>query len=233
MWGPISDDTVKGLVAQLPGLGISQRSRVLDLGCGPAELLRRVCEETGASGIGVDMSPLAIEVARRRIAASPARARIELHVGDATALDPDGSHDLAICIGPGWSTGGWTAMTSWASAFARAGGLLLLGDTAWRTDPPADALTSFGMSKDAYILAADVERTVSASGAAVAWSHRAGRDEWNAYADAYRSSMRRFVRDHPGEPITPAVRDRAEAGWSQYELLHELLDFVLVLARTA
>lgn len=233
MWGPISSDTVEGLVARLGTLGVSGLSSVQDLGCGPAELLRRVCEKTGASGIGVDSSPFAIEEAARRCARSPARERVDLRVGDATTVMPDGSQDLAICVGPGWSIGGWAALTRWTSAFARPGGLLLLGDIAWHAVPPEEALDSLGISADVYILAADVEQAVSGAGAEVVWSHRASPDEWDAYTAAYRSSMRQFVVDHPDDPITSAVRSRSETGWVQYELLHELLDFVTVLAQRA
>jgi hypothetical protein len=42
--------------------------------------------------------------------------------------------------------------------------------------------------------------------------------------------MRAFARDHPDDPVTPALLGRAEAGWDDYETLHDLLDFVLVLA---
>lgn len=212
MWGPMSHETVDALVARLGSPKISESSRVLDLGCGPAEMLRRVCEASGASGIGVDSSPFAIEEARRRLATSPVRERVELRIGDATVVTPDGSHDLVICIGPGWTTGGWAAMTRWTSAFARPGGLLLLGEAAWRAVPPADSLATLGMTRGDYILAADVGRSVSEAGAVVAWSHRSSLDEWASYADAYRSAMRHFVLDHPDDPITPAVRSRSEAG---------------------
>ncbi|CAN5605694.1 methyltransferase domain-containing protein [soil metagenome] len=233
MWGPISQDTADGLLARLGSLGISESSRVLDLGCGPAELLRRVCEATGASGIGVDSSPFAIEEARRRLATSPVRDRVELRIGDATVLTPDGTNDLVICIGPGWTTGGWVPMTRWTSAFVRPGGLLLLGEAAWRGVPREDSLATLEMTSDEHILGADVGRSVSEAGAKVAWSHRSSLDEWGAYADAYRSAMRHFVLDHPDDPITPAVCSRSEAGWVHYELLHELLDFVIVLAQRA
>ncbi|HUH17310.1 MAG TPA: class I SAM-dependent methyltransferase [Methylomirabilota bacterium] len=233
VWGPLSESTVAGLAERLRSAGIGRESRVLDLGCGIAELLRRVCEATGASGIGVDASPFAIEAARRRLAASPARDRIQLRLDDVTALGPDASQDLVICIGPGWDSGGWTSLTGWAARFATTHGHLLLAETAWRAHPPAEALARLGLTADAYILTADVRDAVAAAGVEVDWVHRSNDEEWAAYAGAYRGALRQFARDHPGDPLVPAVRDRAEAGWSQYELLHELLDFVLVLARTA
>lgn len=44
MWGLVSGDTVNGLVARLGSTGLSESSSVLDLGCGPAELLHELLD---------------------------------------------------------------------------------------------------------------------------------------------------------------------------------------------
>jgi SAM-dependent methyltransferase len=233
MWGPIADRTVDELTALVGRHGIDTSSRVLDLGCGPAELLRRICEWTRATGTGVDASPLALAEARRRLTGSPAENRIDLRLADVTALEGLVEHDLVICVGPGWKSGGWGDLTGWAARFVAPGGLLLLGEGAWRLAPPSHALARLGMRADDYLPAPDVPSAVTEAGASVLWSRRATTQEWAAYADAYRSSMRDFARDHPDDPVTPPLLERAEAGWADYELLHELLDFVLVLATAA
>lgn len=233
MWGPIGVETIAHLTALVGRHGIDGSSRVLDLGCGPAELLRRISESTGASGTGIDASPFALTEARRRLAGSPARDRVALRLADATALDPRGDQDLVLCIGPGWKSGGWSALAGWASGFAAPGGLLILGEGAWRVDPPPDALDRLGLKAADYLASSDVPSTVAATGASVIWGRRATADEWAAYADGYRAAMRAFVRAHPDDPVTPALLERAEAGWADYETLHELLDFVVVLATAA
>jgi SAM-dependent methyltransferase len=230
MWGPLGVETIGELTALVGRHGIDGSSRVLDLGCGPAELLRRICESTGASGAGIDASPFALTEARRRLAGSPARDRVDLRRADATALVARGDQDLVLCIGPGWETGGWSALAAWASGFVAPGGLMLLGEGAWRVDPPPDALVRLGLRAEEYFASSDVPSAVAASGAPVIWSRRATADEWVAYADGYRAAMRAFARDHPADPVTAALRERAEAGWVDYEILHGLLDFVIVLA---
>lgn len=233
MWGPVGEETVGELTALVERHGIDRTSRILDLGCGPAELLRRLCEATGASGTGIDASPLALTEARRRLAGSPARDRVELRLADATALEARGDEDLVLCIGPGWKSGGWRALAGWASGFVKPGGLQLLGEGAWRADPPPDALARLGMQPDDYLASPDVAAAVKATGVSVIWSHAATAHEWTAYADDYRAAMRSFAREHPADPVTPALLERAEAGWADYETLHELLDFVVVLAMSA
>lgn len=233
MWGPVGRATITELTRLLERHGIDESSRVIDLGCGPGELLRRICESTGATGIGIDASAFALTEARHRLKGSATRDRIELRLADATVLEQRADQDLVLCIGPGWNAGGWRALADWASGWVAPGGLLLLGEGAWRADPPAAALHRLGMRADDYPASSEVPGTVTAAGATVLWTRRATGAEWAAYADRYRAAMRTFAREHPEDPVTPALEERAEVGWADYETLHELLDFVVLLARVA
>lgn len=133
--GPISEATIEDVVGRVIALGIGPDSRVLDLGCGPAELLRRILERTGASGLGIDASPFAIEEARARLSGSAAADRVELRLADVRELDRETAFDPVLCIGPGWDAGGWSSLARWASSLVDAGGHLILADGAWRRRP--------------------------------------------------------------------------------------------------
>jgi ubiquinone/menaquinone biosynthesis C-methylase UbiE len=73
---------------------------VLDLGCGNGHHLLALGPEL-ARGIGIDVSPGMIELARARLRRSPGSAPLAFEVDDAEELKriPDQSIDLAICIG--------------------------------------------------------------------------------------------------------------------------------------
>jgi len=73
---------------------------VLDLGCGNGHHLLALRPEV-ARGIGVDVSPGMIELARTRLRSSPQKANLAFEVDDAEELEgiADQSIDLAICIG--------------------------------------------------------------------------------------------------------------------------------------
>jgi ubiquinone/menaquinone biosynthesis C-methylase UbiE len=73
---------------------------VLDLGCGNGHHLLALGSEV-ARGIGIDVSPGMIELARARLRSSPCRANLTFEVHDAEELKgiADQSVDLAICIG--------------------------------------------------------------------------------------------------------------------------------------
>jgi ubiquinone/menaquinone biosynthesis C-methylase UbiE len=73
---------------------------VLDLGCGNGHHLLAIGADV-ARGIGIDISPGMIELARARFRNSPGRANLTFEVDDAEELKgiADQSIDLAICIG--------------------------------------------------------------------------------------------------------------------------------------
>jgi ubiquinone/menaquinone biosynthesis C-methylase UbiE len=73
---------------------------VLDLGCGNGHHLLALGPEV-ARGIGVDVSPSMIELARAGLRGPPGRANLTFEVDDAEELKgiADESIDLAICIG--------------------------------------------------------------------------------------------------------------------------------------
>src|SRR5688500_13527208 len=192
MWGPISERTIEKIVSRAEAT-MERTSVILDLGCGPAELLRRLAERTGASGVGIDASPHAVREARRRLDASPARHRIELRSADVHDVPREPEFDLVICIGPGWDTGGWSELTRWASGFVRTGGHLVLGEGAWRTDPSRETLDRLQMSAADYLPSDQVANAVREAGVEPQWLHRSTPDEWQAYGDAYRGALQRFA----------------------------------------
>jgi SAM-dependent methyltransferase len=222
---------VDDIVERVASMGIGGGSRVLDLGCGPAELLRRIVERTRASGVGVDTSHFALDEARARIARSSAGDRIELRLADVTQIERRCEHDVVLCIGPGWDAGGWSSLAQWAAGFVALGGHVVLGEGAWRRRPTAGELRTLGTELDAYPKSQSVERIVGQYGVQVLWSGRATSEDWDAYGERYRSAMLDFARSTPDDPLAAAARERSGTEWPTFDLLHSILDFVLVLGR--
>ncbi|HYP28555.1 MAG TPA: methyltransferase domain-containing protein [Blastocatellia bacterium] len=73
---------------------------VLDIGCGNGHHLFALAGGIGR-GVGVDLSPAMIGVAQERLRSSPAQGSLTFFSDDGEKLDtvPDGSVDLAICVG--------------------------------------------------------------------------------------------------------------------------------------
>lgn len=231
MWGPISEALLERIVDRVQEIGLGPGSRVLDLGCGPAELLRRIVARTGARGLGIDRSSFALEEARRRLDGRPEAARVELREGDVTTGPALESFDLVLCVGPGWDHAGWAELTAFASSFAEPTGHLVLADGAWRSVPEPADLDALGMEADDYPLADGVERLVRRGGAEPIWTAVSTPADWQAYGAAYRGAMLDFLQQAADDPIAALVAERSGPGWDGYERLHRMLDFVIVLAQ--
>src|SRR5436309_13768527 len=78
-------------------------ARVLDLGCGKGELLRRIAALYRIEGVGVDSSPELLAEARTR--APPGLRFVE---GDLTSFTAEKPFDLAAAVGA--SVDGYRAM---------------------------------------------------------------------------------------------------------------------------
>jgi SAM-dependent methyltransferase len=71
-------------------LGLVDRigaTHVLDLGCGNAKFLTRLCGQLGCAGLGVDLSPAACAEAEKVVTAANLTDRVEIVVGDAGNLE--------------------------------------------------------------------------------------------------------------------------------------------------
>ncbi|HEU5058618.1 MAG TPA: class I SAM-dependent methyltransferase [Kofleriaceae bacterium] len=90
------DQVNRAFVDRLVALGA--RGRMLDIGTGPAHIPLLVADRLAdCAVVAVDLSPAMLAIARRRLASSPHRARIELHLADARALDfEDGSFEAVF-----------------------------------------------------------------------------------------------------------------------------------------
>jgi SAM-dependent methyltransferase len=85
--------------AYVEKMALAPRADILDVGCGTGVVARALAAAAGFSGrvIGVEQSPVFVEVARRFAADEGVGERVEFRVGDAHALDvADASVDAVI-----------------------------------------------------------------------------------------------------------------------------------------
>jgi SAM-dependent methyltransferase len=83
---PTAAKVTASLLDAITEAGVSDRT-VLDVGCGIGDLAIEVVTRGGASGTGYDLSPKAIEEARKLAAARGVGDRLRFEVGDGAKLD--------------------------------------------------------------------------------------------------------------------------------------------------
>jgi SAM-dependent methyltransferase len=141
---PLSEPAVDGAIA---ALALGPSARVLETGCGAAELLLRVLEtHPGATGVGVDLDGDALRQARatasRRL---PGREPALIEAPIAEAGLTAGSFDLVINVAASHAHGGFPDALGEIAALARPdGGVVLLGEGYWRHEPSPEFLAALG-----------------------------------------------------------------------------------------
>ncbi|HET9046748.1 MAG TPA: methyltransferase domain-containing protein [Casimicrobiaceae bacterium] len=203
---PISAAKVERLLDLLP---LEESSRVLDLGCGRAELGLRIIERFGATVVAVDNSSIMLDAARERAEWTGALAKLHLDDVDIRDFqaDPETFH-LSVMLGGGGIGGGMAGICKQLKTWTRPGGYVLIGEGFWRAKPPSDYLALLGGTESEFT---DHRGNVQAgieAGLVPMHASTASQDEWDEYEWKYCRSIERYASEQPDDPDIPAMLER-------------------------
>jgi ubiquinone/menaquinone biosynthesis C-methylase UbiE len=118
-------------------LRLGDRPRVLDLATGTGDLAIAIAKEGAAKVIGVDPSQGMLAVGHRKVQALGLEGRVDLRVGDAQRLELEDASVDAVFVGEAFH---WfdapAAVPEIARVLRPRGGLALIGNQWWDTEPP-------------------------------------------------------------------------------------------------
>jgi SAM-dependent methyltransferase len=185
--------------AAIAALDLPPGARVVETGCGSAELLLRVLEAyPGATGVGVDpdrdgLAVAAAEAARRvpgrepRLVAAPAQ----------DAGLPAEAFDLVVNVAASHAHGGFPEALAELRALARRGGAILLGEGYWTTAPSPEFLEALGgaTADELPLGAGALQDAVRAAGLEVLAAATASPDDVAAYEEGLAAAAERLPGD--------------------------------------
>jgi len=203
---PISAAKIERLLDLLP---LDENTRVLDLGCGRAELALRIIERFGSSVVAVDNSSPMLDAARER--AEWTGALHKLHLDDIDIrefrADPETFH-LTVMMGAGGIAGGMAGICGALKTWTKGGGYVLIGEGYWRQRPHPDYLTMLGGLDTQYLdHRGNVQAGVDA-GLIPMHAATSSMDEWDEYEWKYCRAIERYAREAPEDPDVPAMLER-------------------------
>lgn len=209
--------------------------RLLDIGCGKAELLIRAAESRGVLGVGIELSRLAFDQASRRAYARVSPAMLMLHLGEAKPLLAqleDGSFDAASCVGSSHAIGDAAAALDAMIRVVRPGGHVLLGEGYWKKPPSKEYIELLGGSEADLTTHAGNINLAWSKGLIPVWATTASDQDWDEYEWGYARGIEDFVAANPGDADAEKMLERSRE-WRRIFVNHgrETLGFGLYAFR--
>ncbi len=230
---PLDDAKVDALVARLP---LRPGDRVVDLGCGKAELLIRILERHDVTAIGIDVSPFFLAEAREQADRRVRAGRLELRREDASrsGLAP-GSFDLAVAVGAGGIWAGYERALRSVAALVRPRGYVLFGEGYWRRDPSAAYLRALGAERDELPDYEGLVAAAAATGLELVDALESREADWERYERRWAANGERWAAENANHPARDELLAWIANGRDRFERLggRETLGFGLFLFRRA
>jgi len=211
---PLSEERADRLVELLD---LAPGARVLDAGCGKAELLIRVVERYGAVGVGIDVSPYFMREAREKLKDHWSAESIELVEGDIEDFRAEpASFDLGICIGAAQLFEDYRGAIAALKDLVRPGGLLLIGEPYWKRDPDAEYVEVLSAPRDAYTSHSGTVAIGAEAGLTPLYAAVSNEDEWDHYEGLYLRGIERYAASHSTDPDVLEMLRRVRTWWTMY-----------------
>ena len=199
--------------AAIAALDLGADARVVETGCGSAEVLLRVLEaHPGATGIGVDPDRDGLEVAREQAASRVPGREPQLVVATAQEAElPEGAFDLVVNVAASHAHGGFPDALAELRALTRPGGQILLGEGYWTVEPSPEFLRALGDARaDELPLGLDALRdAVRAAGLEVEATATASVADLAAYEEGLAAAAERLEGDDAAAPTRGASASAA------------------------
>jgi SAM-dependent methyltransferase len=196
---------------------LSTGMKQLDLACGKAEMLCRWAQKHGIHGVGVDISAVFLDAAKKRASELEVTQQLTFVQGDAGQY-PQATPDFEVvsCIGATWIGEGLIGTLELMKPALKTGGLLLVGEPYWVDPPPEEAYSALGVGRNDYVsLYGTLDRFESCGLRLVEMvlAHHAG---WDRYEAPQWMAVDNFINAHPDDPDAPALAEWIRANRRAY-----------------
>lgn len=180
----------------------------LDLACGKAEMLCRWAQKYNISGVGVDISTVFLDAARKRAKELNVANKLTFIQSDAGKY-PQATHDFDIvsCIGATWIGNGLLGTLELLKLSLKAGGLILVGEPYWIEPPPEAAYAAEGVDKNDYVSLDGTLDRFESMGMNLVEMVLANQDSWDRYEAPQWMAVNDYLNANPDDSDASTLRE--------------------------
>ena len=205
---PLSSEKVNKAISLLD---LKPDDRVIDFGAGKGEILVRTMERYGSRGTAVELQEGLISDFTKISEGRVPTNKISLILKEAKSFlktDLKEPFDAGFCIGSSHAFGTYIDALEALKKSVITDGLILMGNGYWKQTPAPEFLAF--MESNADELGSHESNIVLAEslGLTPLWSCVASEDDWDEYEWQYSRSIEEYVRAHPQDPDSPAMKER-------------------------
>ncbi|MDF5755306.1 methyltransferase domain-containing protein [Spongiactinospora sp. TRM90649] len=185
-------------------------TRRLDLACGKGEMLCRCAARHGITGVGVDLSEVFLAAAGRRADELGVTGEVRFEHGDGTAFargQAGAGYDVVSCVGATWIGGGLTGTIELMLPALAGGGVLLVGEPYWISEPPPEALAALGFGREDCGTLGETLTRFEAAGTELVEMVMADEESWDRYMSSQWWPMSGWLTVNPGDPDAAEFRE--------------------------
>jgi cyclopropane fatty-acyl-phospholipid synthase-like methyltransferase len=197
--------------------GVHSGSRVLDLSCYRGQLLNYWARDFELRGTGVDEREDAIEIAQTQANDLNVWSQVQYVVADVFEY-PQPFHQYNVVswltVGAGQDLPRWLAVMQ--DALRDTSGLLVVGESFWRTRPSRTTLKQMGIPANALPHLEDITTLAHRAKFTVVDMLLLDYADWDAYYTEQWRSVAAWLNENPDDAATPALREKWQAQQQHY-----------------
>jgi len=197
-------------------LALNPGATVLDIACGLGEMLTRLAERYGVSGVGVDLSPYCVADAQQKLKERVPEAGIEILNIDGAAYKSDRLFDLTMCIGASWVYQGHRGSLRALKAMTRPGGLVLVGEPFWLREPEEAFLVAENHTRDMFGTHYENVLVGEEEGLVPLFTMVSNQDDWDGYEALQWHTTEKYARENPDDPDLSEIMLRVAHNRTSY-----------------
>lgn len=218
-------DQVADLLQLKPG------SRVLDLGCGKAEMMIQLASRWQIHGVGVEPSPHYLQSAHEAMAEFCPGADLHFHEAEPLAFRDDGkAWDVVLCINAVRQMEGYDNSLREIKRRVANGGLLVLGAYYWKDEPQPQMASMLDLEIGGATYEACIQAGIEA-GLVPLYAVSATQSDLDHYHWVQVYSGEQYCAAHPDLPEAQELHEQIRLIRDTYRKVRESIGFGLFLFR--